>query len=155
MGWSAEHMTCWEVPRVGKWTQPQELRVPCLSIRVISPSLEGDIWREALLAPQLVQGTGEGEKTSRGSERGHREYRSKGGSSGSSGVAGWVRAACFSASFKGPQGTPRPTADPKAPLLPSTAKGPGSHLDTWGERGVAQGRVKEAVELMTMTGSTF
>lgn len=46
---------------------PQESRVPCLTRTVISLSPEGDLWGQALLAPQLVQGTGEGEQMGRGS----------------------------------------------------------------------------------------
>lgn len=45
----------------------------------------------------------------------------------------------FLPASRGPEGTYLPPLGPKAPLLPFTAKGPASHLDTWRERQIGTG----------------
>lgn len=101
--------------------------------------VEGDLWGQAMLAPQLMQGTGEGVHRGKAEEHGH---RSEAGSHHESDVPGWGLCCLIFSQLQGSEGTSMPPLDSKAPLLPFTAKAPVSHLDTWGERqiGIGEGQ---------------
>lgn len=81
-GWPEDHMV-WgtggeTVPEVDKCPQSQASRTPCLTRRVVSLSLEGDGWGQALLASSWVGVLGRERRWAEAADLGHREYRSEG-----------------------------------------------------------------------------
>lgn len=154
MEWSAHGLLGrgGEVPEVENAHSSRSL---VFARRVILLSLEGYLGGQAVLAPQLCRALGRERRWAVAAAHGHREYRSEGGAVTGQACLSEVCAACFSSSFKWPQGPLSPNWAQRLPWCPSLPRGRGV-IRTPGNRGrLAQVRVKETMELVTMTGSAF